>query len=105
LKGQEEMAIATIGFLPGANAQTDDAMRQQLGVTPETPPKGVMARMAGPVEGGWRIITVWDSQGSWEDFRRDRLEPMFRQMGQTMPTVEVAQLETFFIAPGAQNQA
>jgi hypothetical protein len=99
------MAIVTIGFLPGGNAQLDETIRQNLGVTPETPPQGAMARLAGPVEGGWRIITVWDSHASWDAFRRDRLEPMFRQMGQPMPGVEVAELDSFFAAPGVRIQA
>ena len=93
------MAIAVIAEIPGGNAQMDEAMRQQLGVTPETPPAGALARLAGPIEGGWRIFSVWDSQESWDTFRQEKLEPMFNGMGRGMPTFETWQLDTFFGTP------
>jgi len=90
------VAIAVIGEMPGGNAETDQAMMQQLGVSPTSPPAGSLARMAGPMEGGWRIISVWESQEAWDTFRRERLEAAFQQMGRPAPSFQVWQIETFF---------
>ena len=38
-------------------------------------PDGQIFHAAGPVEGGWRIFAVHDSQDSWERFRDDVLIP------------------------------
>jgi hypothetical protein len=96
------MAIAIIGDLPGGNAQLDQQIMQQIGVSPSSPPAGALARFAGPAEGGWRVISVWESQDAWDTFRRERMEPAFRQAGQQMPTFQVWQLETFFAVPQAR---
>ena len=93
------MAIVIIGELPGGNAQFDQEMMRQIGVSPTSPPDGALARFAGPIEGGWRVISVWESQDAWEKFRRERMEPAFKQAGRDMPTYQVGQLETFFTAP------
>ena len=93
------MAIVVIGELKGGNAQLDQEMSQKLGVSPTSPPEGALARLAGPVEGGWRVISVWESQDAWDKFRRERMEPAFKEAGREMPTYQVGQLETFFTAP------
>jgi hypothetical protein len=40
--------------------------------------------MAGPMAGGWRIVTLWDSEADWERFRDDTLVPALAGIGQTM---------------------
>ena len=48
------MAIAVIGDLPGGNAELDQEMLGRLGLR-DAPPPGALARLAGPIEGGWRV--------------------------------------------------
>ena len=91
------MAVLVIGQLAGADAEADRQIMQTVGVSAENPPAGALLRMAGPVEGGYRVITVWETQEAWEAFRRDRLEPALRQMNRPMPSVEVAQLDSFMV--------
>ena len=92
------MTIAVIGELPGGNAEMDAQMMQQIGVSPTSPPAGAIARMAGPFEGTYRIISVWESQEAWDTFRRERMEPTFQQSGRPMPRFQVWDLDTFFLA-------
>lgn len=95
------MAVAIIGDVAGGTAELDQEIMRQLGVSPSSPPPGAMMRLSGPIAGGWRVFTVWDAQESWDAFRRDRLEPLFRTMGREMPSVEVWPLHAMMVQPGA----
>jgi len=86
------MAVVVIGVLPGGNAEKDRAIQQALGSGP-MPAPGALARFAGPVAGGWRVISVWESREAYEAFRRDRLLPAFQQVGIAPPELEVSELE------------
>jgi len=92
------MAVVVIATNPGGTAEQDEAMVQRLGLG-ANPPAGSLARLAGPVEGGWRIISVWESQEAFDAFRRERLEPAFRQAGRPVPQFEVAPLQSVRLAP------
>lgn len=36
-------------------------------------PEGLIAHVSGPVEGGWRVINVWESEAAFQKFRSERL--------------------------------
>lgn len=91
------MAVLVIGYVPGGNADMDRQIMQEAGVSPENPPAGALLRTAGPVEGGYRVITVWESQEAWDTFRKDRLEPVFTKSGRPFPEVEVSTLDSFMV--------
>jgi hypothetical protein len=42
-------------------------------------PEGCQLHIAGPVENGWRVITVWDSEGQFQQFPRRELIPALRE--------------------------
>ena len=93
------MAFAIIAEVPGGDAQLDHQISGLAGVSPTTPPPGALARLAGPTGSGWRVISVWESEAAWETFRRERLEPAFRQAGRDLPNIQAWQLDSFFTAP------
>lgn len=43
-------------------------------------PDGCQVHIAGPVEQGWRVITVWDSQEAFDRFREEQLLPAVREV-------------------------
>ena len=90
------MAILVIDQAPGVTAEKFEEMVRQIGS--DTLPAGQIARLAGPVEGGWRVISVWESQEALEAFRRDRLTPAAQQSGIT-EQVQFAPLHSVAIAP------
>ena len=45
-------------------------------------PDGCQLHIAGPMEDGWRIITVWNSTEQYEKFRNERLIPALSEAGQ-----------------------
>jgi hypothetical protein len=91
------MAIAVIGELPGGSAEMDQRMMQEIGVSQNNPPTGGLARLGGPLEGTYQIISVWESEQAWETFKRERMEPALKQMGLSVPEFKVWQLDTFLI--------
>jgi hypothetical protein len=44
-------------------------------------PDGCQLHIAGPTEGGWRVITVWDSEDQFQQFRNEKLIPALRDTG------------------------
>jgi hypothetical protein len=92
------MAVVVIGQIPGGSAEMDRQMLQAIGVSPGSVPSGALARMAGPVEGGYQIISVWDSSDAWETFQKESLEPFFKQAGRGMPASQVLPLDMFMTA-------
>jgi hypothetical protein len=92
------MAVVVIANNPGYTAEQFAALQQQMNVA-TNPPRGVMAQLAGPFEGGWRVISVWESQEAFETFFRDRLGPAFQQMGIVAPPFQISPLQSVMIAP------
>jgi hypothetical protein len=87
------MAVVVIANNPNGTRELDEEMIRRLNLADE-PPAGSLARFAGPHEGGWRIISVWESQEAFDTFRRDRLEPALQQAGRPVPRFEIAPLES-----------
>jgi heme-degrading monooxygenase HmoA len=44
-------------------------------------PEGCQVHIAGPVDNGWRVITVWDSEEQFQQFRDEKLIPAIREIG------------------------
>jgi hypothetical protein len=44
-------------------------------------PDGCQLHIAGPTENGWRVITVWDSDDQFQQFRDEKLVPAIREAG------------------------
>ncbi len=91
------MAIVVTNDFPGGTAEQDEARMQHLKLTTERMPQGALVRIAGPIAGGWRVMSVFESQEAWERFQREQLAPMFQQMGIQAPPVQIWQLQSVFI--------
>lgn len=90
------MAILVVGEASGVTAEQDAALAKRL--YPEgSLPAGFRIRMGGPMAGGWRIVTLWDSEADWERFRDDTLVPALAGIGQTLEAgVKIWPIETVF---------
>jgi hypothetical protein len=93
------MAVVVIAHTPGGTAELDEATVREMRLA-DNPPAGNLVRLAGPVEGGWRVISVWESQEAWDTFRRERLQPALRQAGRPPQQFHIAPLRNVRIAPG-----
>ena len=48
-------------------------------------PEGQTYHAAGPIEGGWLVVAMWDSEQSWERFRDETLLPGFEKVEDGLP--------------------
>jgi hypothetical protein len=96
------MAIVVIADNPDGNAELDEAIQKQMNLA-DNPPAGGIVRLAGPFDGGWRIISAWESQEAFQTFRRERLEPALRQAGRPIPKFQIWPLHSVRIVPQPQR--
>lgn len=90
------MSVLVIAEVPGGNAEQDKAMIEALNVEGD-PPAGAQARLAGPTENGWRVVSLWDSRESFDAFLRDRLAPGWESTGRPVPEFEFWPIESTII--------
>lgn len=82
------MAIALLLEFPGAGQQLYDQIVQELKLGGRLA-KGGIFHVSGPMDGGMRIVDVWESQEAFDTFQRDRLGPIAQKLGLAVPKVTV----------------
>ncbi len=70
------MAIATLAEVPDLTQEQYDAAVREVGL----PAPGQIFHLAGPMEGGWRVLEVWESQEAADTFFQ-RLGPALQNVG------------------------
>ena len=94
------MAIGMVVEVPGATQAQYDAVVARMGLQ-ENPPEGCLVHCAGPTDGGWRVVDVWESQEHFDRFRAERLAAATEAEGMPEPQVSTFPLHFLFSA-GAQ---
>lgn len=80
------MAVLVVIEVPGGSSDLDDALTQAWGIT-SSPPEGNSLRMGGPMEGGWRIVSLWETRQQFETFLEERVHLSLRDTGEGQPVV------------------
>jgi hypothetical protein len=86
------MPVLVVAELPGGTSEQDDAVMEAMGL-PNNPPSGSRFRLAGPMDGGWRVVALWESRGQFETFMQDRLRPALQGAGGQPPNVTFWDIE------------
>lgn len=76
------MAIVMIHDAPGITETRNDRVMESLhrhGVTMSA--AGQILHLAGPYNGGWRTVDVWESQEAADRFFHDHLSVAFAETG------------------------
>jgi hypothetical protein len=73
------MAIVVSAVAPGLTAEMYEAVSARA-MSGKELPEGCQLHIAGPVEQGWRVITVWDSREAFDLFREEKLLPAIREV-------------------------
>jgi hypothetical protein len=74
------MAVVIVNEIEGANQDFYDQVNPK--VMPDGKlPDGCRVHIAGPVDNGWRVITAWDSEERFQQFRDEKLIPAIREAG------------------------
>lgn len=79
------MAIAVLQDFPGGTQEQYDQITVQLNLGGKSP-KGNLVHTAGPIQGGWRVVDVWESQDALNAFMAI-LGPIAQNVGIAPPQV------------------
>jgi hypothetical protein len=72
------MPVVIVNEIEGGSQEMYDRVNSK--VMPEgSLPDGCQVHIAGPTDGGWRVITVWDSDEQFQQFRNDTLIPAMQE--------------------------
>jgi hypothetical protein len=75
------MAICAIIDNPGQTREHTDEVMKALRATGPLPPTGATYVLGGEYGGGWRVVSVWDSEEAMERFFSTRLPAAFSEVG------------------------
>ena len=83
------MPVVVSTVAPGLTADMYEAVSAKA-MAGDGLPEGCHVHIAGPVDQGWRVITVWDSREMFDRFREEKLLPAIRELagGEGPPHVE-----------------
>ncbi|HEX5017840.1 MAG TPA: hypothetical protein VFX15_09685 [Actinomycetes bacterium] len=59
--------------------------------------EGCIAHVVGPIEGGTRIIDVWESEDAYRAFQRNHLYPALAKLQEGMPLQDTRGLAPFSV--------
>jgi hypothetical protein len=74
------MAVVIVNEIEGGTQDLYDQVNPKVMPGGQLP-DGCQIHIAGPVDNGWRVITVWDSDERFERFRDEKLIPALREAG------------------------
>jgi hypothetical protein len=80
------MRIAYLLEWPGVTQEQYDAVVEDLELGGKAAPGGVF-HVAGPTEGGWRVVDVWESPEIFDAFLNTRLGPVLAKNNLNPPQV------------------
>lgn len=84
------MAVGFMFEVSGGTADQYDRAMLELNLQ-EQPAAGLLSHTAGPMDGGWRVIDVWENEAAFQAFASTRLGPALQKVG--MPEPKLTRLE------------
>jgi hypothetical protein len=72
------MAVVIVNEMEGGSQEMYDQVNPKV-MEGGRLPEGCQLHIAGPIENGWRVITVWDSEDQFQQFRDETLIPALRE--------------------------
>jgi hypothetical protein len=74
------MAIVVVNEIPEGDQGFYEEVSSRV-LPNDQLPEGCKVHIAGPVGDGWRVITVWDSEEQFQQFRNEKLIPTMQEVG------------------------
>jgi hypothetical protein len=94
------MAIVVVAEIEGGSQELYERVNRSVMAGGELP-EGSTVHIAGPIEGGWRVITVWDSEEQFNQFRQEKLIPALQEAGEgdrVEPQIQTQEVHTLLTA-------
>jgi hypothetical protein len=82
---------AMMNFAGGSNAAYDRVL-EKMGLTDGITPPHAIYHVAGEVEGGFRVVDVWESEEAFQRFAQEQIGPISAEEGFPPPSVEIWQV-------------
>ena len=76
------MALALLLEFPGATQEQFDRVAEKIG---SIAPTGLLYHVEGPIQGGWRVVDVWESQEAVDKFFQEELGQALQEAGVAIP--------------------
>ena len=93
------MPVAMLMEWPGWTEEPYRAVLQELQLD-KNPPNGLLFHVAGVVQGGLRILDIWESPEAFRTFSEQRIAPAVKKVGiTTQPKVDIYPAYNIY-APG-----
>jgi hypothetical protein len=89
------LSVLVVIEVPGGSAELDAALTETWHLT-SSPPAGNQFRLAGPMDGGWRVVSLWESREQFQQFMRERLHLTLDDAGGDQPTVTFWDIEKVY---------
>jgi len=74
------VAIVVVNEMSGGDQGMYDAINPRV-MSDGQLPEGCRVHIAGPTDDGWRVITVWDTEERFQQFREETLIPALKDSG------------------------
>jgi hypothetical protein len=74
------MAVVVVAEIENGDQDFYDQVTAKVMPDGEQLPDGGKVHIAGPSGIGWRVITVWDSEEQFHEFRNEKLIPAIREV-------------------------
>ena len=74
------MAIVIVNEIEGGTQDLYEQVNPKV-MPGDQLPDGCQLHVAGPIDGGWRVISVWDSDEKFQEFRDEKLIPALQEAG------------------------
>jgi hypothetical protein len=74
------MAVVIVNEIEGAGQEMYETVNPKVAPGGQLP-EGCQIHIAGPTDNGWRVITVWDSEEQFQQFRDETLIPAIQESG------------------------
>jgi hypothetical protein len=74
------MAVGIRLKFDGATQEQYEALHAHMDID-SNPPAGMIFHCAGPIDGGWGVIDVWESREAFDAFMGGRLQSASAELG------------------------
>ncbi len=96
------MAVCYLLEWQGVGQSEYDAVLAEVGLERFHGPAadGGVSHVAGPVDGGWLVADIWESDEAFQAFLADRLGPASASVGIPQPSVRTFPVYDYFTGSG-----
>jgi hypothetical protein len=81
------MAVGVLMQFSGGSNEAYDRVIERMGLTDGSMPDGGLFHIAGEVDGGYRVVDVWETPEAFQKFAEEQIGPITAAEGFPQPEV------------------